>query len=59
MQTVYSSRQFIDDSVRGVTGSGIGAFMMITGSGFESSSGGPFFRDIDNQGTAQQELYFC
>lgn len=54
----YSSRQFIDDAVKGVTGSGIGAFMIVPGTGFEGSSGGPFFRDIDNQGGDQQELYF-
>ncbi|KAB5588783.1 hypothetical protein CTheo_7770 [Ceratobasidium theobromae] len=54
----YSSRQFIDDQVHGVTGSGIGAYMVIPGTGYESSSGGPFFRDIDNQGGGQQEVYF-
>ncbi|KAL1743004.1 polysaccharide lyase family 4 protein [Schizophyllum fasciatum] len=54
----YSSRQFIDDQVHGVTGSGIGAYMVVPGTGFEGSSGGPFFRDIDNQGGDQQELYF-
>ncbi|EIN07953.1 polysaccharide lyase family 4 protein, partial [Punctularia strigosozonata HHB-11173 SS5] len=55
----YSSRQFIDDSIHGVTGSSIGAYMIVTTTGYESSSGGPFFRDIDNQGSSQQELYFC
>ncbi|KAF9447821.1 polysaccharide lyase family 4 protein [Macrolepiota fuliginosa MF-IS2] len=54
----YSSRQFIDDQVHGVTGSGIGVYMIVPGVGYESASGGPFFRDIDNQGSAQQELYF-
>ncbi|KAJ7150310.1 polysaccharide lyase family 4 protein [Mycena filopes] len=54
----YSSRQFIDDSVHGVTGSGVAAWMIVPGVGFESSSGGPFFRDIDNQHGAQNELYF-
>ncbi|CAE6424308.1 unnamed protein product [Rhizoctonia solani] len=54
----YSSRQFIDDKVHGVTGSNIGAYMVIPGTGYESSSGGPFFRDIDNQSGAQQEVYF-
>ncbi|KAG8688067.1 hypothetical protein FRC11_006114 [Ceratobasidium sp. 423] len=54
----YSSRQFIDDQVHGVTGSGIGAYMVIPGTGYEASSGGPFFRDIDNQGGGQQEVYF-
>ncbi|KAJ8094088.1 hypothetical protein PM082_023296 [Marasmius tenuissimus] len=46
----YSSRQFIDDAVKGVTGSGIGVYMVVYGQGFESASGGPFFRDIDNRG---------
>ncbi|KZV73568.1 polysaccharide lyase family 4 protein [Peniophora sp. CONT] len=54
----YSSKQFYKDQVHGVTGSAGGAYMVIPGTGYESSSGGPFFRDIDNQGTAQQELYF-
>ncbi|PBK70971.1 polysaccharide lyase family 4 protein [Armillaria solidipes] len=55
----YSSRQFIDDQIHGVSGSSIAAWMIIPGTGYESSSGGPFFRDIDNQGTSQQEFYFC
>uniref|UniRef100_A0A0W0FC83 rhamnogalacturonan endolyase n=1 Tax=Moniliophthora roreri TaxID=221103 RepID=A0A0W0FC83_MONRR len=62
----YSSVQFIDDQVHGVTGSGIGVYMaggrsfgsVIPGTGYEGSSGGPFFRDINNQGSSQQELYF-
>ncbi|TFK41661.1 rhamnogalacturonase B [Crucibulum laeve] len=54
----YSSRQFIDDQVHGVTGSNIGVYMIIPGIGYESSSGGPFMRDINNQGGDQQELYF-
>jgi rhamnogalacturonan endolyase len=52
----YSSVRFIEDDVHCVTGSSIGACMAI--GSYESSSGGPFFRDIDNQGSAQQELYF-
>ncbi|KAF8607116.1 polysaccharide lyase family 4 protein [Ceratobasidium sp. AG-I] len=43
----YSSRQFIDDQVHGVTGSGIGAYMVIPGTGYEASSGG-----------GQNEVYF-
>ncbi|KIM32194.1 polysaccharide lyase family 4 protein [Serendipita vermifera MAFF 305830] len=59
----YSSRPFIDDHVHGVSGSGYAAWMVVPGLGsrdygFELCSGGPFFRDIDNQGSAQQELYF-
>ncbi|CAE6465791.1 unnamed protein product [Rhizoctonia solani] len=54
----YSSRQFIDDQVHGATGSGIGAYMIIPGTGYESASGGPFFRDINNQNGGQQEVYY-
>ncbi|KAF5336323.1 hypothetical protein D9611_006470 [Ephemerocybe angulata] len=54
----YSSRQFIDDQIHGVTGSGVGVWMIIPDTGYESSSGGPFMRDINNQGGTQQELYY-
>ncbi|KAJ3480857.1 hypothetical protein NLI96_g8063 [Meripilus lineatus] len=54
----YSSVRFIEDQVHGATGSGVGAYIIIPGTGYETSSGGPFFRDIDNQGSPQQELYF-
>ncbi|KAF8752342.1 Rhamnogalacturonan lyase B, N-terminal [Rhizoctonia solani] len=55
----YSSVQFYKDQVHGVTGSGIGVYMVMPGNAYETSSGGPFFRDINNQGSAQQELYWC
>jgi rhamnogalacturonan endolyase len=55
---VYSSVKFINDQVHSVSGSGVGVHMIIPGTGYEGSSGGPFFRDINNQGTAQQEFYF-
>ncbi|KAL0960933.1 hypothetical protein HGRIS_005938 [Hohenbuehelia grisea] len=54
----FSSVPFIRDQVHGVTGSGVGVYMIIPGVGYETSSGGPFFRDINNQGSAQQELYW-
>ncbi|KAG6850066.1 hypothetical protein H0H93_001616 [Arthromyces matolae] len=54
----YSSIPFIRDQVHGVTGSGVAAYMIVPSVSYESSSGGPFFRDIDNQGSAQQELYW-
>ena len=42
--------------MRGVTGSGIGVYMAYGTR--ESSSGGPFFRDIEQQGTsASVEVY--
>ncbi|KAJ1552394.1 hypothetical protein HK405_011501 [Cladochytrium tenue] len=53
----YSSVRHIEDNVHGVSGSGVAAFMLIPGLSYETSSGGPFFRDINNQGSAQQELY--
>ncbi|KAF6757528.1 Rhamnogalacturonase B, N-terminal-domain-containing protein [Ephemerocybe angulata] len=54
----YSSVPFIRDQVHGVTGSGVGAYIIVPGVSYETSSGGPFFRDINNQGGDQQELYW-
>jgi len=52
----YSNRQAMDLTPRGVTGSGIGVYMVYGTR--ESSSGGPFFRDIEQQGTsASVEVY--
>lgn len=52
----YSNRQAMDLTVRGATGSGIGVYMAYGNR--ESSSGGPFFRDIEQQGTDESiELY--
>jgi rhamnogalacturonan endolyase len=45
----YSNRQAMSLTVRGVTGSGVGVFMDFGTR--ESSAGGPFFRDIEQQGT--------
>lgn len=36
--------RFIEDQVHGVTGSGVGAYIIVPGTGYETSSGGPFFR---------------
>ncbi len=46
----YGNRRAKDLTVRGVTGSGVGVFMDFGSR--ESSSGGPFFRDIEQQGTS-------
>jgi rhamnogalacturonan endolyase len=51
----YSNPPAIDNLVHGVTGPGVGVYMIMGNR--ESSSGGPFFRDINNQGSSQQELY--
>jgi rhamnogalacturonan endolyase len=45
----YGNRQARSLTVRGVTGTGVGVFMDFGNR--ESSSGGPFFRDIEQQGT--------
>ena len=51
----YSNRQAMNLTVRGITGSGIGAYMAYGNR--ESSAGGPFFRDIQQQGTTDNQLY--
>jgi rhamnogalacturonan endolyase len=53
----YGNQQARDLAIRGVTGSGVGVFMSYGSR--ESSSGGPFFRDIQNQSStdADSELY--
>jgi rhamnogalacturonan endolyase len=52
----YSNRRAVELTPRGVTGSGIGVYMAYGNR--ESSAGGPFFRDIEQQGTgASIELY--
>jgi rhamnogalacturonan endolyase len=51
----YFPGRNIDDPYHGVTGPGVGAFMMIGAR--EKGSGGPFFKDIAFQGSAAEELY--
>ncbi len=51
----YGNQRAKDLSVRGVTGSGVGVFMAYGNR--ESASGGPFFRDIQNQSGTDTELY--
>lgn len=51
----YGNQQAKDLTVRGVTGSGVGVFMAYGNR--ESSSGGPFFRDIQNQTGTDAEVY--
>jgi rhamnogalacturonan endolyase len=51
----YNNPPAIDNLVHGVSGPGVGVYMIMGNR--ESSSGGPFFRDINNQGSSQQELY--
>jgi rhamnogalacturonan endolyase len=51
----YGNRQAANLTPRGVTGNGVGAFMDYGNR--ESSSGGPFFRDIEQQGSTTIQLY--
>ncbi|WBO68657.1 rhamnogalacturonan lyase B N-terminal domain-containing protein [Streptomyces camelliae] len=52
----YSNRRALELTPRGVTGNGIGVHMVYGNR--ESSAGGPFFRDIEQQGTNSSiELY--
>jgi rhamnogalacturonan endolyase len=51
----YSNRRAEDLTVRGVTGPSAGVYMFYGNR--ESSSGGPFFRDIEQQGTDNNDLY--
>ena len=51
----YGNARAMDLGLRGVSGAGVGIFMAYGNR--ESSSGGPFFRDIQNQTGAHTELY--
>ena len=51
----YGNQRAKDLTLRGVTGSGKGVFMAYGNR--ESSSGGPFFRDIQNQTGSDAEVY--
>lgn len=53
----YSGVRFIDDTIHGSRGPNIGAYFAI--GSYESSSGGPFFRDINSQTAGDtEEIYF-
>jgi rhamnogalacturonan endolyase len=51
----YGNQRAKDLAIRGVTGSGVGVFMAYGNR--ESSSGGPFFHDIQNQTGTDAEVY--
>lgn len=51
----YGNQRAMDLTLRGVSGAGVGVYMAYGNR--ESSSGGPFFRDIQNQSGANTELY--
>ncbi|KAF1316100.1 Polysaccharide lyase, partial [Globisporangium splendens] len=54
----YSGRPFISDQIHGVRGDAAGVYFVISEQGYETSSSGPFFRDINNQCTEANELTF-
>jgi rhamnogalacturonan endolyase len=51
----YLKERAMDLTIRGATGSGVGVYMDYGNR--ETSSGGPFFRDIQNQAGGDQEVY--
>jgi rhamnogalacturonan endolyase len=51
----YGNQRAIDLAVRGVTGAGVGAYMVYGNR--ETSSGGPFYNDIQNQSGGDTEVY--
>lgn len=51
----YGNERALEYGLRGVTGNGVGVFMAYGQR--ERASGGPFFRDIQNQTGANTELY--
>lgn len=48
--------RFIQDQVHGVTGSGVGAYIIVPGTGYETSSGGPFFRGERRPGLSEYNV---
>ncbi|KAH7488291.1 putative rhamnogalacturonate lyase A [Phytophthora ramorum] len=54
----YSGVPFIEDAVHGVNSTAAGVYFVISEHGYETSSGGPFFRDINNKFDVSNELSF-
>lgn len=54
----YSGVPFIDDRIHGVRGAAAGVYFVLSDVAYETSSSGPFFRDINNQCTTANELTF-
>jgi len=55
----YSSQRFIDDKVHCLSGDTMKACMVLPGTAYETSSGGPFMRDIDtNPGGSYNTVYW-
>lgn len=55
----FSSTRFIDDAVHSIHGANVSVSLIMPEGAYETASGGPFMRDINNQGTDnQQEFYY-
>jgi rhamnogalacturonan endolyase len=55
----FSSTRFIDDTVHSIHGNNVSVSLIMPEGAYETASGGPFMRDINNQGTSdQQEFYY-
>src|ERR1700761_6556097 len=55
----FSSTRFIDDTIHSLHGPNVTVSLIMPEGAYETTSGGPFMRDINNQGTSdQQEFYF-
>ncbi|CAK4960480.1 unnamed protein product [Aphanomyces euteiches] len=55
----YSAIPFIDDHIHGVYGPKAGVYLIMSDKAYETSVGGPFFQDINNQCTTANELLVC
>ncbi|CAK4086717.1 unnamed protein product [Aphanomyces euteiches] len=54
----YSAVPFYQDQIHGVRGSKAGVYFVMSDRAYETSSGGPFFRDINNKVAVANELTF-
>ncbi|GAB9467326.1 Polysaccharide lyase [Globisporangium polare] len=54
----YSGVAFKDDHIHGVRGPAAGVYFVLSDAAYETSSSGPFFRDINNKCSTANELTF-
>ncbi|CAK4072338.1 unnamed protein product [Aphanomyces euteiches] len=54
----FSAVPFKDDAIHGVYGPKAGVYFVMSDRAYETSIGGPFFKDINNQCTTANELSF-
>lgn len=51
----FSSTRFIDDTIHTLHGPNVSVSLIMPEGAYETASGGPFMRDINNQGTSDQQ----